>query len=146
MEKGFARIYVRHFLGTLVAKTVKKLERHPDLCDIGKLRKARTFFEFDDLLTGPIHGFSGAHDYYARSSSINFLDEIRVPTLLMSAWNDPFLPPSVLEAVRERVKLNEMLFVEFPRTGGHVGWVSGQPWSAKYYMEDRVVEWLATGK
>jgi len=146
MENGFARVYVKHFLDTLVAKTVKKLELYPDLCDITKLRAARTFFEFDDLLTGPVHGFTGAHDYYSRSSSIRFLGDVRVPTLLMNAWNDPFLPRAVLSAVREIARGNPHLFVEFPETGGHVGWVAGQPWSQQYYMERRVVEWLATGK
>lgn len=77
MEHGFARVYVRHFLATLLAKTTRKLERYPDLCDLAKLRRAKTFFDFDDILTGPVHGFSGAHDYYRRSSSIHFLDEVR---------------------------------------------------------------------
>jgi predicted alpha/beta-fold hydrolase len=143
MEHGFARIYVRHFLSTLIAKTLMKIERYPDLCDVKRLRAARTFFDFDDVLTGPLHGFSGAHDYYSRSSSINFLDEIRVPTLLMSAWNDPFLPQSMLAAVRNIARRNQYLFVEFPLTGGHVGWVAGQPWAQRYYMESRVVEWLS---
>jgi predicted alpha/beta-fold hydrolase len=146
MENGFARSYVRHFLGTLVAKTIKKAELYPDLCDTQRLRAARSFFEFDDLLTGPVHGFAGAHDYYRRSSSIHFLDDVRVPTLLMSAWNDPFLPQSVLEDVRNIARRNQHLFVEFSLTGGHVGWVTGQPWAQEYYMENRVVEWLATGK
>jgi predicted alpha/beta-fold hydrolase len=146
MESGFARVYVRHFLDTLVAKTIKKLELYPDLCDIEELRAARTFFEFDDRLTGPVHGFTGAHDYYQRSSSIHFLDGIHIPTLLMNAWNDPFLPRSVLAAVRNIARRNQHLFVEFPLTGGHVGWVAGQPWSQRYYMESRVVEWLSTGK
>jgi hypothetical protein len=146
MENGFARVYVHHFLDTLVAKTLKKLERYPDLCDLNRLRAARTFFEFDDALTGPVHGFDGAHDYYRRSSSIHFLDDIRVPTLLMSAWDDPFLPPSVLVAVRNIARRNQHLFVEFPLTGGHVGWVAGPPWSQRYHMESRVVEWLSTGK
>ena len=57
MEHGFARVYVRHFLKTLMVKTIRKLELYPDLCDIRKLRAARTFFEFDDALTGPVHGF-----------------------------------------------------------------------------------------
>src|ERR1017187_7547360 len=126
MENGFARTYVRHFLGTLVAKTIKKLELYPDLCNIEKLRAVRTFFDFDDLLTGPVHGFTGAHDYYQRSSSIHFLDDVRVPTLLMSAWNDPFLPQSVLANVRNIARRNQHLFVEFSLTGGHVGWVAGQ--------------------
>jgi uncharacterized protein len=146
MENGFARIYARHFLSTLVEKTIKKMELYPDLCEPEKLRAARTFFEFDDQLTGPVHGFAGAHDYYQRSSSIHFLDDVRVPTLLMSAWNDPFLPQSVLVAVRNIARRNQHLFVEFPLAGGHVGWVAGQPWSPQYYMEGRVIEWLATGK
>jgi hypothetical protein len=143
MERGFARIYTRHFLSTLVAKAIKKRERYPDLCDVTRLRAARTFFEFDDVLTGPLHGFAGAHDYYRKSSSIQFLDEVRVPTLLMSAWNDPFLPQDVLAAVRNIARRNQYLFVEFPLTGGHVGWVAGQPWAQRYYMESRVVEWLS---
>ena len=146
MEHGFSRVYVRHFLATLVAKTVAKLETYPDLCDRKKLLAARTFFDFDDVLTGPLHGFTGAHDYYQRSSSIHFLGDIRVPTLLMSAWNDPFLPASVLIAVHNIAKRHEYLFVEFSRDGGHVGWVAGQPWAQGYYMEGRVVRWLAEGK
>jgi predicted alpha/beta-fold hydrolase len=146
MEHGFARVYVRHFLNTLVAKTEKKLERYPDLCDIEKLRAARTFFEFDDLLTGPVHGFTGAHDYYQRSSSIRFLERICIPTLLMNAWNDPFLPKSILESVRAIARRNPALSVEFSATGGHVGWVAGNPWSQRYYMEERVVEWLSDRK
>lgn len=145
METGFARVYVRHFLATLVEKTVKKLELYPDLCDIERLRAARTFFEFDDQLTGPVHGFKGAREYYQRSSSMHFLGDVRVPTLLMSAWNDPFLPRSVLTKVRSIASRNQHLFVEFPSAGGHVGFVAGQPWSQRYYMEERVVRWLASG-
>ncbi len=143
MERGFARVYARHFLSTLVAKTIQKSERYPDVCDLAKLRAARTFFEFDDQLTGPLHGFTGAHDYYRRSSSIHFLDDIRVSTLLMSAWNDPFLPKDILASVRNIARRNQYLFVEFPFTGGHVGWVAGQPWAQRYYMEERIVQWLS---
>jgi uncharacterized protein len=143
MERGFARVYVRHFLGTLVRKTIAKLEKYPDLCDRRKLLAARTFFEFDDVLTGPVHGFAGAHDYYERSSSIHFIPDIDVPTLLLSAWDDPFLPQSVLTAVRKVAARNSQLFVEFSDSGGHVGWVSGPPWAQRYYMEHRVISWLA---
>ena len=143
LEHGFGRVYARHFLRTLTAKAFQKLERYPDLCDADRLHRARTFFEYDDVLTGPLHGFTGAHDYYEKSSSIHYLDAIRVPTLLFSACNDPFLPRSTLSAVRNIARGNQYLFVEFPRTGGHVGWVSGPPWSPRYYMESRVVEWLA---
>jgi hypothetical protein len=143
MEHGFSRVYVRHFLSTLFAKATQKVRLYPDLCDIKRLRAAQTFFEFDDVLTGPLHGFAGAHDYYQKSSSIHFLDRVSVPTLLLSALNDPFLPKSVLSSVRNIASRNQYLFVEFSRTGGHVGWVAGTPWAQRYYMEGRVIEWLS---
>jgi predicted alpha/beta-fold hydrolase len=146
MEHGFARVYVRHFLETLKAKALEKLKLYPDLCDRERLLSARTFLEFDQALTGPLHGFTGAHDYYKRSSSIRFLSKVRVPTLLMSAWDDPFLPPFVLENVSKIALDNPFLHIEFSECGGHVGWIDGQPWAQGYYMERRVVRWLATGK
>ncbi|MBI1808352.1 MAG: alpha/beta fold hydrolase [Gemmatimonadetes bacterium] len=145
MERGFARRYVRHFLGTLTEKTLKKMERYPDLVDRPKLLAARTFRDFDNLLTGPLHGFADAHDYYSRSSSIRFIESIQVPTLLMSAEDDPFLPSHVLDRVRAISAGNHHLTIEFSRRGGHVGWVEGHPWRQRYYMEERVVEWLSTG-
>lgn len=143
MERGFARRYVRHFLDTLTEKTLEKMKRYPDLVDRERLLAARTFRDFDDLITGPLHGFLDAHDYYLRSSSIRFIDKIRVPTLLMSSQDDPFLPPSVLDTVRQIAKHNQNLTLEFSSHGGHVGWVEGHPWSQRYYMEQRVTGWLA---
>jgi predicted alpha/beta-fold hydrolase len=145
MERGFARVYVGHFLQTLKAKALEKLKLFPDLCDQEALLRAKTFWEFDQVLTGPIHGFTGARDYYTRSSSIRFLASICVPSLLMSAWNDPFLPFYVLEKVSKIALDNPLLSIEFSDFGGHVGWVDGQPWAQGYYMERRVVEWLSGG-
>ena len=142
MEKGFARVYVKHFLDTLKVKTLEKLKLYPDLCDREKLLASRTFWEFDDALTGPVHGFEGAHDYYKRSSSLQFLSKIRVPTLLMNAWNDPFLPRFALERVSKVALDSPFLSTDFSKRGGHVGWVDGQPWVQGYYMERRVVSWL----
>jgi predicted alpha/beta-fold hydrolase len=146
MERGFARVYVRHFLKTLTEKSLKKLELYPDLCDRQKLLAARSFWEFDDALTGPVHGFAGAQDYYERSSSIGFLRGVRVPTLLLSSWDDPFLPSFVLDKVLEKTRDNPNLHAEFSHKGGHVGWIEGSPWSQRYYMEGRVVSWLAAVK
>lgn len=146
MERGFARIYVRHFLKTLKQKALRKLAQYPDLFDRERLLRARTFSEFDDVLTGPVHGFTGARDYYARSSSLQFIDRVTVPTLLLSAWDDPFLPPSVLQRVKDALPRNPRLLAEFSPRGGHVGWIEGQPWNQRYYMEGRVVEWLGSGQ
>lgn len=143
LEQGFSQVYVRHFVRSLKRKAFATLERHPALpVDRARLLDARSFWEFDDVFTGPVHGFSGAEDYYARSSSIHFLPNIRIPTLLYSAVDDPFLPPVVLDRVRELSRSNEALTIEFTAKGGHVGWVSGPPWAPSYHMEGRVAGWL----
>lgn len=143
MTSGLRPVYVRHFLETLTAKTLQKLAKYPDLVEREKLLAVRTFREFDDLVTGPLHGFRDAHDYYVQSSSIGFLERIHVQTLLLNALDDPFLPVETLDRVRQVARGKPNLQLEFTKYGGHVGWVSGQPWNARYYMEERVVQWLA---
>ena len=142
MEYGFSRVYVRHFLRSLRAKTLAKLERYPDLCSRERLLAARTFWEFDDAVTGPVHGFRDAREYYERSSCISFLQRVAVPTLLLGARNDPFVPAAVLSRVRQIVQANPHLHLEVTEGGGHVGWVAGEPSRPRYYMEERVVGWL----
>jgi hypothetical protein len=130
-------------MASLKAKTIAKRSTYPDLCDWAKLESARTFWEFDDWVTGPVHGFEDALDYYTRSSSINYLTRIRRPTLLLNAEDDPFLPLDVLDRVRNLLKYNEFLYIEFTKRGGHVGWTEGTPWAPRYYMEERVMRWLS---
>lgn len=143
ISRGFARVYERHFLRTLRRKAVEKLEHYPHLFDGDALRRARTLYDFDDAVTGPVHGFRDAHDYYSRSSSLGFLDRIRRPTLLLSARDDPFLPVEVLDEVMEAARRNDYLEPEFPDRGGHVGFVEGRPWRASYYFERRVAEFFS---
>jgi predicted alpha/beta-fold hydrolase len=143
IERGFSRVYGRHFLRTLRAKARIKLERDPGLYDATALERARTLFDFDDIVTAPVHGFAGASDYYRRSSSLGFLSPIRRPTLLLSAYDDPFLPRAVLDEVAEVARANPYLSVEFHQRGGHVGFISGRaPWAARYYAEERVLSFL----
>jgi uncharacterized protein len=144
IERGFARVYGRHFLRTLRAKARAKLERFPGLFDANTLDRARTLYAFDDSVTAPVHGFRDATDYYSRSSSLNFLSRIRRPTLLLSARNDPFLPCEVLDRVAVVAADNDCLDVEFHELGGHVGFVSGlNPLRPRYYAEWRAVDFLA---
>ena len=143
IERGFARVYTKHFLRTLRAKARMKLARDPDLFDSSALERAHTLFEFDDVVTAPVHGFEGATDYYRRSSSLRFLTSIRRPTLLLSAYDDPFLPPDVLHEVERLARENHCLSVEFHQRGGHVGFISGRiPWAPRYYAEERVMDFL----
>lgn len=144
IERGFSRVYTRHFLRSLRAKALAKLARDPELFDAGALARARTLFEFDDAVTAPVHGFANAHAYYESSSSLRFLASIRRPTLLLSAYDDPFLPPAVLDRVASLAADNPWLTTEFHARGGHVGFISGRsPGSPSYYAEQRVVGFLA---
>lgn len=94
-------------------------------------------FAFDDCFTAPVHGFHDAQDYYTQSSSIRWLQSISINTLLLSAVDDPFLPPQVLDEVRAIADRNSSLDLEFTAHGGHVGFVSGlNPFRPDYYLED----------
>lgn len=144
ISRGFARVYERHFLRSLKRKARAKLERYPDLVERDALAAARTLWDFDDRVTAPVHGFADAADYYARSSALAWLDRIRLPTLLLSAADDPFLPREVLDEVRDVARHNPALTLEFVERGGHVGFVSGRvPWRPHYYGEWRVCDFLA---
>jgi predicted alpha/beta-fold hydrolase len=138
ISQGFARVYDRNFVRSLRRKAFAKLTRYPDLFDSARLERVQTIYEFDDVVTAPVHGFADARDYYARSSSLGFLDRIRVPTLLLSAADDPFLPSVVLDRVRQVASRNPALTLEFTSHGGHVGFVAGRfPWRPLYYAEQR---------
>ena len=129
LDAGLSReIYTRNFLRTLKRKTFEKIRRQGIAIDASRLRRARTFWEFDDAVTAPLHGFLGADDYWARSSSAQWLHRIRIPTLVLNARNDPFMPAAALDAIGE-VPPNVVL--EFPRSGGHAGFPGRGRWLAR---------------
>ena len=143
LQRGFARAYDRHFLRSLRRKALRKLEQYPGLFDRQRLLRASTIEDFDDAVTGPVHGFEGSHDYYTRSSSIHFLRDIAVPTLLISAEDDPFLPKEVLQSVASIAADNPKLTVRFTPHGGHVGFLSGTvPFRPVHWAEDRLMQFL----
>ncbi|MEO6445404.1 MAG: alpha/beta fold hydrolase [Gemmatimonadaceae bacterium] len=145
MELGFTRLYGYNFLKSLKRKALLKIEQHPGIADSAQVLAARTLWEFDDAFTSVVHGFQDAADYYYRSSSIRYLDRIRVPTLLLSARDDPFHPPAVLDDVQQLVRGNPALHTEFTDRGGHVGFVEGvHPWRVSYYAERRMLDFGAS--
>lgn len=119
---GFNRVYTRVFLSTLKHKSLAKLEHHPDLYDAALVRRANTLRAFDNVVTAPVHGFRDTDDYWTRASSKPWLRSIRLPTLLLNARNDPFLPENALPDADE---VSSAVTLDFPREGGHVGFVSG---------------------
>jgi predicted alpha/beta-fold hydrolase len=142
LERGFSRFYTKHFLSTLLPKALRKLDQFPGAFDEVAARRARTFWEFDDAVTAPLHGFRNAADYYGRSSSMPFIDRIRVPTLAFSALDDPFVPPEVMLEAARRCSLNPATVAELTPRGGHVGWIEGSVWPSFYYMEATIIDYL----
>ncbi|MDE3052306.1 MAG: alpha/beta fold hydrolase [Gemmatimonadota bacterium] len=143
ISHGFSRIYERHFLRTLRMKAARKLDQFPGLYDRGAAARASSIYEFDEMVTAPLHGFAGAEDYYARSSSIRVLSNITLPTLLLSAYDDPFLPPESLASAARIAAANPALTAAFSRRGGHVGFVAGAiPGVPHYYSEHRLMEFF----
>jgi predicted alpha/beta-fold hydrolase len=142
--RGFGAVYERAFLKSLIPKAQAKIARHPELAPLGTVAGARTLWAFDDHFTAPLHGFADAADYYARASSLGFVGDVRVPLLLLSAVDDPFLPAEVLDEVRAVARGQSHIELEFPDRGGHVGFVSGRaPWRPRYNGEWRAAEFLA---
>ncbi len=144
METALGRYYLRWFLPTLREKMLFVAERFPEIgarMDVEAAKRAVDFHPFDHVATAPMHGFDGADDYYERCSSIYFVGRIRTPTLCLSARNDPFLPPHVLDRLAGEV--SEEVRLEVTPGGGHVGWVEGaHPGRVRYWAEERVVDWL----
>jgi predicted alpha/beta-fold hydrolase len=147
LEHGIGRLYTRSFLRSLNAKATAVCAAHPDLqstIDLARGRRAKTFFEYDDAITAPLHGFAGAVDYYQRSSSIHYLERITVPTLCISAEDDPFLPPAVLAEAQSRASANVRFIVT--RKGGHVGFIAGSLFRPRYWAEEKIVDFLLDSK
>jgi predicted alpha/beta-fold hydrolase len=115
-------IYTRDFLRTMRRKVLAKISTHELELDPRLIRAASTFRDFDNLYTAPVHGFKNAEDYWTQSSSKPWLKQIRVPTLMINARNDPFFPG---DALPEREEVSDTMTLDYPESGGHVGFVSG---------------------
>ena len=130
LSTGFNRFYTRMFLETMKPKALAKLERYPDLFDREKMLAARDLYTFDNIVTAPLHGFRDTDDYWHRASAKHVLNDITVPTLVLNALNDPFLPGHHLPTAA-----SPAVTLEYVEQGGHVGFVTG-PFPGR-------IDWLA---
>ena len=145
IDQTAGRFYSRRFLRSLRRKALEKIARYPSIADADAVRRAESLWEFDNAFTSVVHGFENAADYYSRCSSLGFLNSICVPTLLLSAFDDPFHPPDVLHQVAAIAETNPWLSTEFVDIGGHVGFIEGAtPWRTSSYGERRPVEFADT--
>jgi len=123
LDRGFnRRVYTARFLLTLKAKALRKAARFPGVLDAKAIAAATTFREFDTLVTARLHGFRDAEDYWLRVSSKPLLKSIRVPTLVINARNDPFLPAWALPS---RDETSSAVTLDQPAAGGHVAFPCG---------------------
>lgn len=125
--RGFNRlVYTRMFLSSMVPKALAKLDQHPGLFDREALLQARDLHAFDNVFTGPLHGFAGTDDYWARASAKPLLADIRIPALALNARNDPFIPAASLPT---SAQAGRHVTLWQPEHGGHVGFVRpAEPW------------------
>jgi hypothetical protein len=141
LEQGLNRIYTRMFLNTMKVRAAKKLAQFPGLFDANAMRAVRTLHAFDDIFTAPLHGFLSADDYWARASSGPRLAHIRVPTLVLNARNDPFLPAAVLDTLS---RPSDDVQLEFPAEGGHVGFGDGLFPGQQAWLTDRLFSFYSS--
>lgn len=137
LARGFNRIYTHAFLRTLRPKCLLKLAQFPGLFSREGLLHARDLYSFDNIVTAPLHGYRNTEDYWHRASAKHILHDITVPTLVLNARNDPFLPaaylpPSAAACVR----------LEYPQHGGHVGFASGAPPGKLDWLALRILHFL----
>ncbi len=140
-ETRMGRFYTRTFLKTLQGKAMQKKELLADRCDLDRVMRARSFWEFDDAATAAIHGFAGAEDYYTRSSSAQFVSAIRVPTLVLQSADDPFLPSESIP--RAAFAANPEITSVVTEKGGHVGFIGGTPLRPTFWAEEQAARYLA---
>lgn len=141
LERRENRIYMHRFMRSLRRKVREKATRFTGALPLDGLEAMRTFAEFDDCYTAPIHGFRDANDYWTRCSCLPVLDRITVPTLLLNALDDPFLTPECFPHAAAAANPNFTL--ETPTYGGHLGFVSFNK-ANEYWSEQRVVSFLET--
>ena len=122
IDSGANRLYAAHFLMTLKPKADAMAGRFPGRIDAARVASVRSMWEFDDLVTAPLHGFAGTADYWTRASSKPWLAKITVPTLVLNARNDPFVPGESLPSPAE---VAPAVLLEQPEEGGHVGFATG---------------------
>jgi len=132
-------IYTRRFLRTMKPRALQKLAQFPGLFDEKALRAARDLHAFDDVFTAPLHGFKDAQDYWQRASAKPHLARIKVPTLVVNARNDPFVPATSLPHAQQ---VGRYVTLWQPAGGGHVGFAQGRPPGHLQTLPQQVGGWL----
>jgi len=143
IDNGFSKIYQNHLVKDLKNSLVKKYSQHDmeSIIDFKKndIKDIKTFWEFDEAYTAPVHGFDSAQDYYTKSSAKQFLKHISVPTLIIHSSDDPFMSTKILPSDEE---LSSSINLELYSKGGHVGFIEGSFFKPKYWLDSRITAYF----
>ena len=139
LAKFTNKIYMRHFLITLHQKIKAKMELMPELINDDDFHLIKNFKDYDDRYTAPLHGFKNAEDYWNKCSSNQFISEIKIPTLIVNALNDPFIADGCYPI--NETSNSKYVYLEMPRSGGHVGFIQFKK-DKSYWSEERAIEFL----
>jgi predicted alpha/beta-fold hydrolase len=140
LERGASRIYQWRLLSNLKRKMRRKLKARPMPLSLDDVETSTTFWEFDDRVTAPLHGFADAATYYREASCGPALRDIARPTLIIHALDDPFMLESVVPAANA---LSPQVRLELSPKGGHVGFIGGAvPGRPRYWLEERIPRFL----
>jgi hypothetical protein len=142
LGRGFNRVYTQRFLHTMKRNTALKLARFPGCVDEKRMWASRSLYAFDDAVTAPLHGFNGVEDYWRRASAKPLLGTISVPTLLLNARNDPFMPTAALPHSNEMARA---VTLELPQEGGHVGFVTDRFPGQLSWLPQRLLHYFCAG-
>jgi uncharacterized protein len=135
LDLPISKFYKNRFLKLLKPKIEYKANKFPDIIDFKNYSKIKNWADFDNFFTAPLNGFKDADEFYQQGSAANFMNGIRIPTLLVNAQNDPILTPEC--SPKELCKKHEYIYLETPKEGGHVGfmtsgisgaWSEGRAW------------------
>lgn len=137
LSRGLNMLYTHSFLRTLKPKCLKKLEQFPGLFDRDTMLRSRDLYEFDNVITAPLHGYRNTEDYWHRASAKHVLDDITVPTLVLNAQNDPFLPARHLPR-----RASSSVTLEYPEKGGHVGFAVGSLPGSLNWLPQRIIRFM----
>ena len=137
LSSGLNMLYTRMFLRTLKPKSLAKLDQFPGLFDRDALLAARDLYAFDNVVTAPLHGYRDTDDYWNRASARHVLGDITVPTLVLNARNDPFLP-----GVHLPTTAAPCVTLEYPDEGGHVGFAAGGLPGSLDWLPQRLIRFL----
>ncbi|ALP39699.1 hydrolase [Aeromonas schubertii] len=142
VNQGFSRVYQTYLLRTMRRNLLSKIrqqQRASERWQPKQVEQIATLRDFDERVTAPLHGFESASHYYQRCSGLPLLAQIPIPTLILHAADDPFMSQSVIPRPEQ---LSPQVRYELSRRGGHVGFLHGTPWRPRFWLDERIDQWL----